>query len=236
MWKIPLLLCHAVFTYCGMTPPRGPPPARELDRFTAPDLMTRTTHLQIAATAVSKYIICGLAMAEAVVLVARCFPITTSTGILPVLLPDAEASDLRLTPVSLAACICGITGALIRMWCHRTLGRLFTWQMAVVDHHELITGGPYALVRHPSYFGWLLMVGGSFALLFSRESYFVQSGLGDSFFGKVAVYTSLAYCTFSTVNLMGRMAKEDAVLKQEFGGRWDEYARKTRYCLVPLLY
>lgn len=176
-------------------------------------------------------------MAEAVVLVAQCFPNATSTGILSVLLQDAEASaDLRLTPVSLAACICGITGAFIRMWCHRTLGRLFTWQMAVVDHHELITRGPYAIVRHPSYFGWLLMVGGSFALLFSRRAYFVQSGLGDSFFGKAAVYTSLAYCTFSTVNLMGRMAKEDAVLKKEFGGRWDEYARKTRYRLIPLLY
>ena len=52
--KIPLLAGNAVFTYYGMTPPRQPPPSKEQDRFTVPDLMTRTTQLQMAATAASK--------------------------------------------------------------------------------------------------------------------------------------------------------------------------------------
>ena len=52
--KVPLLIGNAVFTYYGMTPPRQPPPAKEQLKFAVPDLMTRTTHLQLAATAVSK--------------------------------------------------------------------------------------------------------------------------------------------------------------------------------------
>ncbi|RPD55596.1 hypothetical protein L227DRAFT_579568 [Lentinus tigrinus ALCF2SS1-6] len=41
--------------------------------------------------------------------------------------------------------------------------------MAVLDDHKLAMTVPYAIVRHPSYTGWLIMVAGNFLLLFSEE-------------------------------------------------------------------
>ena len=258
--KVPLLVGNAVFTYYGMTPPRQPPPPREQLKFSAPDLMTRTTHLQLAATAASKvtisssppyrtaplltfliqYVLCGAAIAEALVLLAPHLPQPYSSRILAsLLLPPARTHallSLHLTPLSTAACLLGIAGGMIRVWCHRTLGKLFTWQMAVRDDHELVTRGPYAIVRHPSYTGWLLLIAGNFALLASPGSYFVESGLCGSVAGRAVVLASFAYCMFSTGNLMRRVAKEDRVLRKEFGAEWEAWAGRTRYRLIPFIY
>ena len=156
-----------------------------------------------------------------------------------VLLPAARAhaaASLQLTPTSAVALLLGLAGGLIRVWCHRTLGRFFTWQMAVRDDHELVTRGPYAIVRHPSYTGWLLMIAGNFLLLASPKSYFVESGLRGTVVGKVVALASFAYCMFSTTNLLGRVAKEDTVLRKEFGEKWEAWAKETPYRLVPFVY
>src|SRR5262245_41572676 len=44
-------------------------------------------------------------------------------------------------------------GMLLRLWAVRTLGPLFTTTVTVQPGHRVITGGPYRLVRHPSYLG-----------------------------------------------------------------------------------
>ena len=54
--QIPLLLSYATSTYLGMTPPQPQAQKQELNRFTntAPDLLTKTTPLQYAASFASK--------------------------------------------------------------------------------------------------------------------------------------------------------------------------------------
>jgi len=42
--------------------------------------------------------------------------------------------------------------------CYRTLGRHFTFQLSIKRNHTLVKDGPYAVVRHPGYTGYLLMV------------------------------------------------------------------------------
>ena len=187
-----------------------------------------------------QYVLCGAAIAEVVVLLAHRLPQPYSDRILTsLLLPAARAhavASLQITPASGAGLLLGIVGGIIRVWCHRTLGKFFTWQMAVQDDHELITRGPYAFVRHPSYTGWILMIAGNFLLLASPKCYFAESGLRDSVVGRVVGLASFAYCMFSTVNLLGRVAKEDTVLRKEFGEKWEAWARQTPYRLVPFVY
>ena len=48
-------------------------------------------------------------------------------------------------------------GGLLRLWCYQTLGRFFTWDLAVRKDHKLVTIGPYSIVRHPSYLGGTMM-------------------------------------------------------------------------------
>ncbi|KAI0674671.1 hypothetical protein C8Q78DRAFT_966488 [Trametes maxima] len=237
--KIPLLLSHALCTYQGMTPPRPPPPTEDQKRFAVPDYMTRTTATQMAITAAAKWALCGLAVAEAGSLLVRSFPSLTSDRILSLLFPSNAAdrvTALRITTTSAAACVLGIMGGLIRIWCHRTLGRLFTWQMAVQRNHELVTTGPYAYVRHPSYAGWVLMVTGNFALLFQKGSYFVEADWWSRVTGKLLAVCIVGYLTFVTISLLRRMAKEDTVLRNEFGAKWEDWSKKTPYRLIPYVY
>ena len=53
-----------------------------------------------------------------------------------------------------------ILGGLIRYTCYRALGRMFTFEMSIRRNHKLIMSGPYAIVRHPSYVGSILVVSG----------------------------------------------------------------------------
>ena len=127
-------------------------------------------------------------------------------------------------------------GGAIRVWCHRTLGTLFTWQVAVRSDHKLITRGPYALVRHPSYTGWLLLITGNFALLASPGSYFVESGLSGAVAGRAVAIANFVYCLVGTANLMRRVGEEDRVLRKEFGKEWEAWAGRTRFRLIPFVY
>jgi protein-S-isoprenylcysteine O-methyltransferase Ste14 len=52
-------------------------------------------------------------------------------------------------------------GFLFSVWARRHLGRNWSQAVTVKEGHELITSGPYALVRHPIYTGLLLAFMGS---------------------------------------------------------------------------
>src|ERR1039457_1916347 len=52
-------------------------------------------------------------------------------------------------------------GLLFAVWARRHLGKNWSQAVTVKEGHELITSGPYALVRHPIYTGLLLAFVGS---------------------------------------------------------------------------
>ena len=51
-----------------------------------------------------------------------------------------------------------LAGLWIMVWAQRSLGRQWSVSARLVRHHRLITNGPYARVRHPIYFGALLLL------------------------------------------------------------------------------
>ncbi len=80
---------------------------------------------------------------------------------------------------------------------------------------RVVTAGPYALVRHPMYFGMILM-GIGFPMIAGS----VWS------FGPLGVYIAL---------FIIRAALEDRTLRSELPG-YADYAQRTRYRLVPGLW
>jgi protein-S-isoprenylcysteine O-methyltransferase Ste14 len=52
----------------------------------------------------------------------------------------------------------------LALWARLTLGVMWTAAPAVKQQHQLRTGGPYAITRHPTYTGFLGMVLGSVLL------------------------------------------------------------------------
>jgi protein-S-isoprenylcysteine O-methyltransferase Ste14 len=85
---------------------------------------------------------------------------------------------------------------------------------AVVDAGTLCISGPYQLVRHPLYLGWILIVFGSAHLTGDR----------------------LAFAAITTCYLLMAIPWEERSLAQAFGTQYARYAQRVRWRVVPFLY
>ena len=130
-----------------------------------------------------------------------------------------------------------ILGTWIRLMTYRHLGRFFRFEPSIQNGHELIVSGPYSIVRHPSYTGLILMSGGMFPCYLSKGSWIMESGLWNTMLGRL-----LVVIYFSVLNILGsimlltRMSKEDAALRNQFGKKWDDWARRVPYSIFPGIY
>jgi len=109
--------------------------------------------------------------------------------------------------------LCGL-GILLAVWARVHLGRNWGEPMAVKEGHELVTTGPYRIVRHPIYSGILLaMLGSALAVGTPWLMAFVC----------VAAY--LAYCA----------KMEEQLMTQQFPCEYPQYKRKTKM-LIPFVW
>jgi methanethiol S-methyltransferase len=81
-------------------------------------------------------------------------------------------------------------------------------------NEELQTSGVYHLVRHPLYFGWLLVVFGAAHMTGDR----------------------LAFAVLTTTYLVMAMPWEERSLEREFGLAYQRYKERVRWKIVPYLY
>ena len=96
----------------------------------------------------------------------------------------------------------------------RTLGKQWSLQARVLEHHELIRHGPYRIVRHPIYAGMFgMLVAGSLA-----HGHWL--GL---------LIASLVYCIGTII----RIRSEEKLLREQFGSAYEEYAREVP-AFIPL--
>lgn len=238
--KVPFLLANGIAAYRALTPPEEPPLAKEREKSQcAPSIMLQYPILYKvikACAKASKYFFCGISFVE-VALILGHHPSWSYSAYIPrSIRPFVRLWSLQLTPLSIAGCVLGFAGGLIRTRCYRELGHLFTWEVAVRDDHKLITTGPYSIVRHPAYIGYYLLVAGNVILLVSKGSWFMESGLWNTLWGKVVAGSATAFLASVALRLFRRVYEEDKMLKNEFGDEWDEWAKKTPYRLIPYVY
>lgn len=96
------------------------------------------------------------------------------------------------------------------------LGRFFTRNVAVSDTHELISSGPYKILRHPLYLG-LFLLSTSVPLFFSN-----------------IILTPLAYLLMGYV-LNHRMTLEEHILETSLGPSYKNW-KQSRYKFIPFIY
>jgi protein-S-isoprenylcysteine O-methyltransferase Ste14 len=99
---------------------------------------------------------------------------------------------------------------------HKELGRNWSITLEIRDRHELVCGGPYALVRHPMYTSFMLM------------------GLGQAFLLPNWVAGISGLVGFAVLFLL-RVDKEERMMLENFGSQYRAYMERTKR-IVPYLY
>jgi protein-S-isoprenylcysteine O-methyltransferase Ste14 len=119
--------------------------------------------------------------------------------------PPSTAGELALATAAVAITV--VSG----LWCIRaiqTLGKHWTYEARITTDHELVTTGPYSVVRNPIYLGL-------FGLL-------IGVGLALSRWWALAA----GVVTFLIGNHI-RIRSEEALLRGAFGPQFDDYAARV---------
>ena len=108
-----------------------------------------------------------------------------------------------------------LSGLLLRSWAYLTLGRYFTWHVAVQNDQRVVRSGPFRFVRHPSYTGALLT--------YVFTGVFLHAWIA-------AVIAPVAL----SVAFRRRIRLEEELLCRTFGEEYEDYRREVG-ALVPRL-
>jgi protein-S-isoprenylcysteine O-methyltransferase Ste14 len=106
-------------------------------------------------------------------------------------------------------------GIALRFYAITVLGAFFTTTVAVAPEQTVIEAGPYRLIRHPSYTGFLLILLGFALSLTNWLSLLVIMGC-------------------ALIGFSYRIRVEEHVLKAQLGQRYQEYMRRTKR-LIPFV-
>jgi hypothetical protein len=124
-------------------------------------------------------------------------------------------------PLFTPTLILGWAGALLTaigigfaIWARVNIGRNWSSHAAVKEHHQLVTTGPYAYVRHPIYSGILLAALGT--------------ALTTSIFG-------IGMLVFISITFAWRMNKEEKIMLELFPEQYPAYQKHTKR-LVPFVW
>ncbi|KZT21799.1 hypothetical protein NEOLEDRAFT_1150508 [Neolentinus lepideus HHB14362 ss-1] len=177
-------------------------------------------------------------LCEVGAIVAHNFPRPPLTDrILSMLIgPGHSAASLQVNRSLLFATFLTTVGSYIRHQCYRTLGRFFTYELSIRKKHQLVTAGPYSVVRHPAYTGSILSLAGIHVCIFGPGSLLRASGVLDTEIGKVIIGAAALHGVVMGYFFISRTIEEDKVLKNQFGEQWDRWAQNVPYRLIPYVF
>ncbi|KAF5356562.1 hypothetical protein D9758_008258 [Tetrapyrgos nigripes] len=124
----------------------------------------------------------------------------------------------------------------LRYHCYQTLGRHYTLEVAILKDHQLVTSGPYGVVRHPGYASSVLLTLGVFAAISAKGSWVRESGVLETYVGQMVGIIYLVFCCATVTSLMWRVPKEEKVLRKEFGKQWVEWKNRVPWKVIPGIY
>ena len=128
------------------------------------------------------------------------------------------------------------SSAFLRLACYHALGRAFTYELALQENHRLVTTGPYAYVRHPSYSAALVHFPMAMLSQLGPGSWWYESGCWSTLVGQLIGTFWVVFSVCFVVFVVQRAYKEDMILRMEFGHAWDEWRHRTVYMFIPGVY
>lgn len=145
--------------------------------------------------------------------------VAIGSGLIPLVagLDARFGRPLLLSPgVKIVLLVLMVFGYVIGSWA-LIVNRYFSGVVRIQTDrgHSVISTGPYRIVRHPGY--------GSSLFTFLASPFFLES------------LWAVLPAVLLTVLLVIRTSLEDATLRRELAG-YDEYSRRTRFRLLPLIW
>lgn len=120
--------------------------------------------------------------------------------------------------LALVAVLVALGGAFLVISSVRTLGKQWSLTARITEGHQLVTSGPYSLVRNPIYTGmWGLQLGTCMAFSAWWAGY------------KIVAITAVIYYMGTVI----RVRREERLLRAEFGTDFEQYARRVP-AIIPL--
>ncbi|TFK87734.1 hypothetical protein K466DRAFT_565199 [Polyporus arcularius HHB13444] len=238
--RAPLVLLHAILYQLASTPPNKTPPSGRYDN-------TESSWIKIAPLIfkIQQPLVWLCTVADILLVASQHLPRSALSTALPaVLCPAASSahSSIRPTLPFYAGLALVAAGTLLRLACYRSLGPFFTFDLALLPKHKLITSGPYSVVRHPAYAGSLLVLAGLGLADLSPGGWIaecVSAGSSSGSGSRVGTGLASAWAVFAVWYVwwmsvgIRRARMEDAALRNEFGREWDAYARRVRAWFFP---
>ena len=125
------------------------------------------------------------------------FPQTLAWAKLPI------TSWLRLFGAFLA-----VVALLWFIWIHRSLGKNLSVRLKIKESQELVTDGPYRLIRHPMYSAFFLL---HLSVFFLTANWFI----------------GVTWLAGLTTIIFLRVKREEAMLLAQFGDKYSDYMEQT---------
>ncbi|KAF8515284.1 hypothetical protein JB92DRAFT_2810911 [Gautieria morchelliformis] len=229
--KIILLLLGAICYFVGLAPPNSPPPKEGVYKGQPFERAVRLLALMAQTTVISCF------LSECAVLLSLYSQSPYSEYVLTTICPGSRPtlSTFALTPSFLFGISTLLIASALRLWCYVTLGSLFTFEVTFKEITNLVTSGPYAYARHPSYTAVLFMLVGAIATILSSGGYVDECHIMPTFAGK-CLYLFFTLSTFSTISLWRRGRVEDEGLRKAFGAKWERYRQDVPWMFLPGLF
>ena len=124
-------------------------------------------------------------------------------------LPCTVAPSTRVWMLVFGSLLC-FPGLLLLIWARLTLGKNYFvstgFGAQLFAGHQLITSGPFAIVRHPMYAGLILAALGSLLIY--------------------TTWTTVYFACFAPLMVV-RARREETALAAEFGEQWVEYCNRV---------
>ncbi|MCL4560654.1 MAG: isoprenylcysteine carboxylmethyltransferase family protein [Chloroflexi bacterium] len=109
-----------------------------------------------------------------------------------------------------------LLGLGLRIWSMRVLGAYYSRKLKIGDEQDIITQGPYRVIRHPGYLGTILL--------------WVALSLALADWIAVAIVAVMMLAIYSR-----RIRTEEAMLLTAFGENYRQYCQHT-WRLIPFIY
>ncbi|TCD66434.1 hypothetical protein EIP91_001370 [Steccherinum ochraceum] len=242
LMRIPFVVANTISIHASYQAPNPTPRSQERDKYWSRD-ETRDWMTPVVWVVVPllKVINIALCFCEIYMTLATVYTSLRFTPLHFILQPRGAktltALDIYFSAPFILSSIFMYAGAYLRRLCFRTLGRHFTFELSVKEEHQLITSGPYALVRHPSYLAAAIgMLGMVIAQLLSPGSWWVESNMWGTWQGKAFGTFWVAFSACFSGSLLARVPVEDLMLRTEFKEQWKSWRLRTPYAVIPFVW